>query len=248
MIISIINQKGGVGKSTTAAAMLSGFTKRGYKSLGIDLDPQANLSLAAGVKTNTQTILGVMAHEIKISDAIQESNISDMVCSSPNLVLADKMFDKTGKEYILKECIESLNNDYDFIVIDCPPTLSTLTVNALVCADVCIVPSQADIFSIQGLRQLNETITAVKKYCNPNLKISGVLITRYNSRTNIQKDMFDILKEESEKLGTRVFETKIRESVVIKQAQALQKNLFDMQGGAVEDYNNFIDEFIEQEK
>lgn len=243
MKITIINQKGGVGKTTTAAALVSYYQEQGVKALAVDLDAQCNLSLALGADAGRKTILGALTGEAEPAETIQHTANGDIICSSPALAAADIMLNETGKEYRLKEALEPIAAEYEHIIIDSPPALGVLSVNALTAADTCIIPCKADIFSIQGLKQLADTIKQVRRYCNPNLKIAGILLTQHNPRTVLSKDLQSIIESEAAALNTRLFKTTIRDSTIIKQAQALQKNLFTMQGGAIDDYRAFIKEF-----
>ena len=245
-IITVINQKGGTGKTTTAAALLSYYREQGRDVLGIDLDPQCNLSLALGADTNRRSILGALTGEAHICDCIQYTASGDIICGSSALAAAESIINQTGREYKLREVLQSKDiqtRNYEYIVIDSPPALGVLSVNALTAADTVIIPCQADLFSIQGLKQLENTISAVKKYCNPALKIAGILLTRHNGRTVLAKDLQTVLESAAAEMNTRVFKTAIRDSVVIKQAQAMQRSIFTQQGGAVDDYRAFIEEF-----
>lgn len=178
-IISIINQKGGVGKSTTAEALLAGLTLKGYKTLAVDLDAQGNLTYATGANSQGATSLGVLTREVDAGDAIQHTPSGDIIPSNKALAGADAFITDTGKEYRLREALESVASEYDYIIIDTPPALSILTINALTASNSVIIPAQADIYSLQGIEQLAETIQPVKRYCNPTLSIEGILLTRY---------------------------------------------------------------------
>ena len=140
-----------------------------------------------------------------------------------------------------------LAGSYDYVIIDTPAALGTLTINALTAANSVIIPVQADIYSLQGIEQLNQTIEAVKKYCNPALYIRGILATRYNGRAIISKDMLSNFEEAAGQLNTRLYSTPIRECISIKEAQASQQNIFEYapRSNAAKDYNAFIDEFLE---
>lgn len=250
-IISIINQKGGVGKSTTAHAIGTGLQLRGFKVLFIDLDPQGNLSYTLDVKTNTKNIMNVLVSPNLILENIQDTNIGDIVSSSNALVGADATLTSVGKEYRLKEALEFLENSnkkYDYCIIDTPPSLGILTVNSLTVSKGIIIPSQADIFSFQGIKQLKETIDTIKKYCNNELYIMGIVITRFSSRSIISREMEEMLIELSEELNTKVYNSKIRECIAIKEAQATREPIFTYapKSNATADYSGLLDEIISE--
>ena len=244
MIITVINQKGGTGKTTTAAAMLSYYAANGIKSLGVDLDPQCNLSLTMGARSSKRTSLGALTGEAETRDTIQAANYAEIIAGSPRLTSADDLFSKDLGKYVkLREALEQVKGDYERIVIDSPPALGVLSINALTAADYVVIPCQADIFSVQGLSQLSDTIKQAKQYFNPALKVAGILLTRHNARANISRDLRAVLEREAERLGTVVFDTAIRESVTVKQAQALQQGIFDTKStAAAADYSAFMQE------
>lgn len=248
MIYTVINQKGGTGKTTTAAALVSYYHEKGVNVLAVDLDPQCNLSLALGADTAHRSILGALTGEAAPAETVQHTQSGDIICGSPALAAADTMLTATGKEYKLREALESVRGQYEHIIIDSPPALGVLSINALTAADSCIIPCQADIFSIQGLKQLTDTIQQVRKYCNSGLEIAGILLTRHNPRTILGRDLQTVLEREAAALNTKVFTQPIRDSVIIKQAQALQQGIFTMQGAAVDDYSAFIKELESNEE
>lgn len=246
--IAIANRKGGVGKSTTASALSAGLQKKGYRVLTIDLDAQRNLSTTLKAKTDAKTVLGVITGEITAKEAIQHMEHGDVIAASKGLSGADLIITETGKEYRLKEALESVSDVYDFCIIDCPPALNILTINALVAADGVLIPAQADLYSLEGVKDLSEVMQPVIKYCNANLKIFGILLTRYSSRSVLSKDATTLAKRLAEQLKTIVFTTTIREAVAVKEAQISQKSLFDYAPNAnvTMDYKIFIDEFIQR--
>ena len=249
--IALANRKGGVGKSTTAGALMAGLSAKGYKVLGVDLDGQRNLSTSLGIEQEKRkTILGVMTGEVETREAIATTNSGDLLPANKNLAGADTVFTDTGKEYILKEALEEVAEDYDYCIIDCPPALGILTVNALTAADVVIVPAQADIFSLDGISDLQDVIQLVRKYCNPALKIGGILLTRYNGRSVLSRDVADLAGTMADRLKTRLYKTTIREGISIKEAQIQRQNIFDYakKSKVAQDYEAFIKEFLEEEK
>lgn len=250
MIYTVANQKGGVGKSTTAAALWAGLNRAGHKSLVIDLDPQCNLTFTTAADTNHRSALGLLTGEADPLDTIQTTEEGDVIAGSKALVGADNFITTTGKEYRLREALEQIKARYDHIVIDCPPALGILTVNALTAATHVIIPCQADIFSLQGVQQLSQTIDPVRKYCNPALHIEGLLLTRYNARTALSRDISEIMQQLAQKLGTKLFTTTIREGIAVKEAQLSQRTLFDYAPKAkvTDDYRAFIDELLKGEQ
>lgn len=246
MIITITNQKGGAGKTTTAAALAAGLILKGYKALLVDLDPQGNLTYTAGADTSGATALGVIAGEVKAAEAIQHTASGDIIASSKALSGADAFITDTGKEYRLKEALAPISGIYDFIIIDTPPALGILTVNALTASDKVIIPAQADIYSLQGIEQLAETIAPVKKYCNPQLEIAGIVLTRYNSRSILSREVAQLAERIAAKLNTKVYAATIREAIAVKEAQISQKTLYEYapKATATEDYKRLVEEFL----
>ena len=245
-IYAVINQKGGVGKSTTAATLAAGLSLKGYKTLSIDLDAQGNLSYTAGAKTDGATALGVLTGEVPIKDAIQKTESGDIIASSKALAGADAFISDTGKEYRLKEALEAVQADYDYIVLDTPPALGILTINALTACNSVIIPAQADIYSLQGIEQLADTMKPVKKYCNPALTIEGILLTRYSPRSVLSKEVAELAGQLAAKLGTKLFKATIREAIAVKEAQISQQTLYSYAPKAkvTADYTSFINELL----
>lgn len=248
MIISVANQKGGVGKTTTAQALFNGLVAKGLKVLAIDLDPQGNLSTALGAVTDEEinTIYQVMDGACAISLAIQELQGGDIIPSNILLSGAERDFiSKMRREELLRLPLETIKSNYDFIIIDTPPALGILSVNAFVASDRIVIPMGADLFSFAGLAQLNDTIQAVKRFYS-DLSIEGILLTKFNNRTNLSKELSALIDKASQALETKVFNAKIRASVSIQEAQNKQANLLEYsQNNAQLDYKEFIDEFLE---
>ena len=248
MIVAVANQKGGVGKTTTAQALAAGLAEKGYKVLGIDLDPQGNFSTACGAENyNVQTIYEVMKRAASIQAAIQHTKGGyDVVPANIMLAGAEQELSQTGKEHRLKEAVAPVAANYDFIVIDTPPSLGVLTVNAFTCATDILIPTTAGIFATAGISQLNETVTSVQKYCNPAVKVRGILFTRFNPRANISRQMKELAEQLGEYISAPIYKTYIRSAVVVEEAQANSQDIFDYanKSTVAEDYKAFIDEFL----
>lgn len=248
-VIAIANQKGGATKSTTALALAAGLQLNDKKTLFIDTDPQCNSSdtyqaLIEGVATLYDLLKG----EVTAKNTIQHTSLGDIIPCDPLLSEAEKMLTNTGREYALKKALKPILDEYDYIIIDTPPALGVLLINALTVANTVIVPITAERYSLQGLSQFMETVKAAQEYTNPDLTISGLLLTRYDSRTNISKEVSASMPAIADQLNTVVFETRIRESVATKEAQALRTSLYSHAPSSTtaRDYLSFVDEIIER--
>jgi len=248
VIVAVANQKGGVGKTTTAQALAAGLAERKYRVLGIDLDPQGNFSTACGAENyNVPTVYEVMKRGADIREAIQHMKGGyDVVPANIMLAGAEQELSQTGKEHRLKEAVSVVAGEYDFIVIDTPPSLGVLTVNAFTCATDILIPTTAGIFATAGISQLNETVSSVQKYCNPGVKIRGILFTRFNPRANISRQIKELTEQLSEYISAPTYQTYIRAGVVVEEAQANKADIFNYAGKSTvaEDYRAFIEEFL----
>lgn len=245
-IVAVVNRKGGIGKTATAQALGAGLIRKGHSVLFLDLDSQTNLSFSLGAKTNGLTSMDIMTGKGKIQNAIQNTPQGDIIAGSETLAGADMTIDGKGKEYHLKKALEGIAGIYDYVVIDTPAALGTLTINALTAAASAVIPVQADIYSLQGIGQLNKAIEAVKKHSNHDLYIRGILITRYNGRAVLSKDMQANLQDAAKQLNTKLYSTPIRECIAIKEAQACQQDIFSYapNSNAAKDYEVFVNEFL----
>jgi chromosome partitioning protein len=248
-IIAITNQKGGVGKSTTALAIGAGYRQAGFKVLFVDLDAQGNLSYTLGAAAGLYTVLDVLNKQVRADQAIQQTPNGDLIAYSPALSGADMALRQTGKEYRLKEALQPLAGVYDYIILDTPPALGILTINALTACTWAIIPAQADTYSLQGIGQLYGTIEAVRTYCNPDLVIRGILLTRHSSRTILSRDMAGLMEQAAKEIGTTLFKTSIRQNVAIKEAQAKRVDIFTYApaSNAAEDYKALLEELSREE-
>ena len=254
-IIAISNQKGGVAKTTTTGAMAAGLKRKGYRVLTVDFDPQGNLSDSVGAETlESQTMYDLVSKKTgaeKVFDTIQHLEPFDILPTNIMLAGAEvELMSQSGREYRLKEVLEPVLSQYDYILIDTPPSLGILTSNAFTAADEVIIPTTAGIFATQGISQLNDIVEGIKKYNNPGVKIRGILITRYNPRTIINQDIKELTESLAEHIQAPIFDTYIRNSVVVEEAQANKKDIFTYKENSTvsEDYRDFVDEFLKGEK
>jgi len=245
-IISVASQKGGVGKTTTAATMAAGLKLRGYRTLCIDLDQQCNLSYSANADFSAYNIYDVLTEKVAVQNTIQMLPCFDLIPATALLAGADAKIVDTGKEYRLGEALSALSDVYDYVVLDTPPSLGILTVNALTASTNVVIPTQADIYSLQGIEQLMKTIAAVKKYCNRNLTVDGILFTRFNPRSILSKDVSQLAGRLADGIGAKLYRTTIRDAVAVREAQISKKTLFDYDSKAkvTQDYAAFIEEYL----
>ena len=226
-IITITNQKGGVGKTTTCASLCGCLSEMGKSVLAIDLDPQGNLSfsLGADVSGNNYTIYNALKQEVELYDIIQHTEICDIAPANITLSACELELTTVGREHILREQIDKIASEYDYILIDTPPALSVLTINAYVASDWLIIPMIPEILSLQGFAQLKETIYAIKKYYNKMLEVRGILLNQYNPRLILTKEVEELANIIAEQLDTDVFQQKITTSVTIAEAPAHAKTV-----------------------
>jgi len=245
-ITAIANQKGGVGKTSTAHALVTGLTHKGYRALAVDVDPQGNLSYCMNADENKPGVYELLGGDIIAPNAVQNTEQGAIICSSHMLTGADLVFTDKGREYLLSEAMAPFRAVYDYIVIDTPPTLGILTINALTAANDIIIPMGADIFSLQGLSQLYNTIGKVKRRCNTSLHIAGLLITRYSGRAILSKELRETISEKAQQLDTKLYSTVIREGIAVKEAHTGQVSLFKslLKSKPAIDYLNFTDEYL----
>ncbi|MDF2801633.1 MAG: soj [Anaerocolumna sp.] len=249
-IIAIANQKGGVGKTTTAINLSACLAEKGKKVLTIDIDPQGNTSSGLGVNKNELkfTIYDLLIgtgtlEECLIKDVIENLSI---LPSNVNLAGAEiELFGVEEKEYILKREINKIKDNYDFIIIDCPPSLNTLTVNAMTTANSVLVPIQCEFYALEGLSQLIHTINLVKKRLNPDLDIEGVVFTMYDARTNLSLQVVENVKSN---LNQKIYKAIIPRNVRLAEAPShgLPINIYDPRSAGAEGYRELANEVIEK--
>lgn len=247
-IYTIANRKGGVGKTTTAHALGAGFALRGFKTLLIDFDSQGNLSQSCGADMGAPSAAQLLRREISAPEAVQpiKGNL-DLIRSGASLARADIDVTETGKEYRLKEALAELLPVYDFVVIDTPPALGVLTVNALTAADRLIVPALADYFSLKALEDLQSLVEMVRRYTNPDLITDGILITR-QERSIHSRELSEIIAETAESFQTQLYEARISKGVAANEAQTAHRDIFDYapHSKVAAAYNLFVCEVLER--
>ncbi|GMO68159.1 MAG: AAA family ATPase [Endomicrobiia bacterium] len=246
-IVSIVHQKGGSGKTTTAHTLGVGLRKRGFKVLFIDMDGQASLSVIMQADQNKSGLLALLDRKASVREIVQKTPNGDILAGSENLFQADTLISGVGKEYRLKKALEDVKDEYDYIVIDTPPALSALTVNALVASNSAIIASQAEWLNLNCIGNINKTIEAVREYCNEKLAIKGILLTQFRERTRLNKAFATAISSVADKLGSKVFKTPIRASIIVSEAQVKHVTVFDYAptSNVAKEYEAFIDEFLQ---
>ena len=248
-IIAIANQKGGVGKTTTAVNLCCALKMKGKRVLLLDCDPQGNSSSGMGVdKHSTPSAYELITKTADILDCIRKTPYGDVIPSNKELSGATvELVNKVRREYVLKDDLQLVYNDYDYIFIDCPPSLELLTLNALVAADSVLIPMQCEYYALEGIADLMTTIKLCNKRLNPSLKIQGIVLTMYDSRTNLTQQVAFELKEY---FGGKVYETVIPRSVRLSEAPSHGKPgvAYDKIGKGSRAYMRLAEEFLKKER
>ncbi len=248
-VIALVNQKGGVAKSSSAINLSYGLIKKGKKVLLIDLDAQGNATTGTGIDKRT---LAFTSNDLLVNDMVKgieclnTSEGLDVIGANINLASAEvALFNKLARESVLKNKLAELKNNYDYIFIDCAPSLSILTVNALVASDKVYIPVETEYFALEGIEQLLNTINTIK-VINPALELGGVFATKFDLRHGLSNDVYSSLKEV---FGNDLLETKIRINIAIAKSQGERKNIFDYDSSSngAKDYAKLVEEILERE-
>jgi chromosome partitioning protein len=245
-IITICNQKGGVGKTTTATALARGLTLKGKRTLLIDCDPQGNSSDSYRASTNegSPTVADLLYSDESAVSCVQHTEFGDILASDPLLSAADKYLTGIGGFYKLKKRLEPLLPQYDTIIIDTPPNLGILLQNALIATEGVIIPVTCGRYALQGMSQLTDTLAEVKSQPNPYLEVLGLLMVKHKAWLSITKEVRKGLPAVADALGTKIFHTAIREAVAVEKAQASRVPIYDFDPSCnpAKDYNSFLSE------
>ena len=250
-IIAVANQKGGVGKTTTAINLSACLAEKNKKVLTLDMDPQGNTTSGLGVDKNQaeNTVYELILDESELSDCIYSSVMENLSVIPSNINLSGAEIELIGfenKEYLLKSKLDMVKDNYDYIIIDCPPSLNLLTINAMTAADSVIVPIQCEYYALEGLSQLIHTIDLIKERLNPKLEIEGVVFTMYDARTNLSLQVVENVKENLDK---NIYKTIIPRNVRLAEAPSYSMpiNMYDSRSAGAEAYRYLAEEVIEKE-
>ena len=249
-IIAVANQKGGVGKTTTSINLAACLAEKGKKVLAVDMDPQGNLTSGLGVDKDSveKSIYELIIGEVDIKEVINKEVLEnlDIIPTSIDLSAAEiELIGVDDKEYILRNAIDQVKDQYDFVIIDCPPSLSMLTINAMTTADSVIVPIQCEYYALEGLSQLIHTVELVKDRLNSKLEIEGVVFTMYDARTNLSLQVVENVKDN---LQQNIYKTIIPRNIRLAEAPSygLPINKYDPKSTGAESYMRLADEVIER--
>lgn len=249
--IAFCNQKGGVGKTTTAIHTAVGLADRGKRVLAVDVDPQSNMSMSLGSVPNMDdvTLMDVFSGDAPIDDALTNVRVGlDLVSIGLEGTVSDMKFVSVGREYLLRDALRAIEGKYDYCIMDTCPSLGVLAINALTAADEVIIPVNLDLYGMQGISQLSGFIQNVQRYTNQSLKIGGVLVTEYKGRAQVSKVLAPVLQTAVDSLGCEVLGS-IRKCEDVVKAQTANEIIYDYAPRcyASEDYNKFIDTILANE-
>ena len=244
-VISLLNHKGGVGKTTSAINIGAGLVELGHKVILIDLDPQANLTLSLGIPRQKVTIYEAIRGESQLDPFTVKPGL-DVITSSLDLSGAEmELINEAGREYILQELFDPIREAYDYIIIDCPPSLGLLTLNALTSSDYVYIPLQTEFLALQGLAKIKQVIDKVRFRLNKQLQIGGVIATMYDHRKVLNRDVVETIHKY---FGEKVFRTLIRDNVALAEAPAQRKDIFgyNRRSNGAKDYLSLCKEVVER--
>lgn len=248
-MITVSNQKGGVGKTTTVNALASSLRKLGHRVLCIDFDPQGNLSFGFGAETESSaSIYDVLKRELPARFAVQHTDVGDIIPANILLSGMEMEFTGRGREFLLRDAMRSVQELYDYILIDSPPGLGILTINAFAASDGMLLPLLPDIYSLQGIARISESIERVRRTCNPKLRIIGIFMTQYSDAQTLCREVRATAEMIARDLHIPMLQTTVRKSVTLAQAQALQRDVvtYSPYNSAVIDYQNLTAELLER--